>query len=72
MPGPPDERALLDLLRAGDQQAAQQVFVSYATRLLHLARERLSRRLARRVDPEAVLYQKRRTANADLKGKTGS
>jgi RNA polymerase sigma-70 factor (ECF subfamily) len=61
MPEPPDERALLDLLRAGDQQAARQVFVTYATRLLHLARERLSRRLARRVDPEDIVQSVFRT-----------
>jgi RNA polymerase sigma factor (sigma-70 family) len=61
MPLPPDEQAFLDLLRAGDQQAARKVFHAYVNRLLHLARERLSQRLARRIDPEDVVQSAFRT-----------
>src|SRR5262245_6060801 len=41
--------------RAGDQQAAGELFRRYAERLLALARTRLSARLARHVDPEDVV-----------------
>jgi RNA polymerase sigma factor (sigma-70 family) len=50
-----DERTYLDSLRAGDQRAAQKVFLTYVERLLHLIRGRLSQWLARRVDPEDIL-----------------
>jgi RNA polymerase sigma-70 factor (ECF subfamily) len=61
MPGQPDERALLELLRAGDQSAAKQVFNAYVRSLLQLARSHLSQRLARRVDPEDIVQSVFRT-----------
>jgi RNA polymerase sigma-70 factor (ECF subfamily) len=61
MPGSDDERALLELLRAGDQGAAHQVFQAYVRSLLNLARWHLSQRLARRVDPEDVVQSVFRT-----------
>ncbi len=61
MPGPSDPQTLLSLLRAGDEKAAQQVFDAYVDSLLHLARRRLSRRLARRVDPEDIVQSVFRT-----------
>jgi RNA polymerase sigma-70 factor, ECF subfamily len=42
-------------LRAGDADAAAQVFRRFADRLIALARSRLSRRLRAKVDPEDVL-----------------
>jgi len=42
-------------LRAGDEQAARQVFQQYAGRLIALARSRLGSQLRRKVDPEDVL-----------------
>lgn len=60
----PVDRAILmtnqsaDLMmrwRDGDQQAARELFLRYAERLLALARSRLSAKLARHVDPEDVV-----------------
>jgi RNA polymerase sigma-70 factor (ECF subfamily) len=61
MPGTPDERVLLDLLRKGDEDAARQLFNAYAERLLSLARWRISQRMARRVDPEDIVQSVFRT-----------
>jgi DNA-directed RNA polymerase specialized sigma24 family protein len=46
---------LLARWRDGDQRAADELFQRYAERLLSLARSRLSRQLARRIDPEDVV-----------------
>lgn len=46
---------LLDAWRRGDQTAAQILFLRFQARLLALVRSRLSRRLARRTDPEDVV-----------------
>jgi RNA polymerase sigma-70 factor (ECF subfamily) len=52
----PDSSAqLVARWRTGDQQAATLLWQRYAQRLLALARRRLSRKLARRVDPEDVV-----------------
>jgi RNA polymerase sigma-70 factor (ECF subfamily) len=52
----PDSSAqLVARWRAGDQQAATLLWQRYAQRLLALARRRLSRKLARHVDPEDVV-----------------
>jgi len=61
MPGSPDERVLLDLLRKGDEEAYRNLFNAYAERLLGLARWRISQRMARRVDPEDILQSVFRT-----------
>src|SRR5262245_58226487 len=61
MAAPQDERELLELLRAGDEKAAREVFHAYANRLLALARSRISQRLARRIDPEDILQSVFRT-----------
>jgi RNA polymerase sigma factor (sigma-70 family) len=42
--------------RAGDQEAAAELFRRYVDRLIALARSRLSAKLARRVDPEDVVH----------------
>ena len=46
---------LLARWRAGDQGAADELFGRYTTRLIALARRRLSTKLARRVDAEDVV-----------------
>src|SRR4051794_29396276 len=46
---------LLARYRNGDGTAAEELFARYAERLTRLARSRLSRRLAARVDAEDVL-----------------
>lgn len=46
--------ALMDRLRAGDAGAAQQVFQTFARRLIVLARRHLDARLRQKVDPEDV------------------
>jgi len=56
---------LLARWRGGDQQAAAELFHRYATRLVALARSHLSRRLARRVDPEDVVQSVYRCFFAD-------
>jgi RNA polymerase sigma-70 factor (ECF subfamily) len=53
---PADSAAeLVARLRAGDADAAQEVFSRYVDRLVSLARSRLSSRLAQRLDPEDVV-----------------
>lgn len=49
------EAQLVDKVRAGDQDAARQIYDRYLERLLALAQRRLSQRFASRVDPEDVL-----------------
>jgi RNA polymerase sigma-70 factor (ECF subfamily) len=61
MPASPDDKALVELLRAGDENAARQIFTAYVNRLLPLARARISQRLARRVDPEDIVQSAFRT-----------
>jgi RNA polymerase sigma-70 factor, ECF subfamily len=46
---------LLDRLRRGDQDAAQQIFHRFARRLIGLARTRLSPAVRQKVDPEDVM-----------------
>lgn len=53
---PADEsRNLADRWRRGDQQAAQELCLRYAKRLIALARRRLPASLSPRVDPEDVV-----------------
>jgi RNA polymerase sigma-70 factor (ECF subfamily) len=61
MPTPAEEENLVELLRAGDERAASELFHTYAARLVSLARWRLSERLARRIDPEDVVQSVFRT-----------
>lgn len=61
MAGSPNEQRLLELLQAGDEKVAEQIFNSYAGRLLELARQRISQPLARRIDPEDVVQSVFRT-----------
>jgi RNA polymerase sigma-70 factor (ECF subfamily) len=53
--------------RAGDQTAAAELFQRYASRLIALARSRLSSRLAQRVDPEDVVQSAYRSFFGDAK-----
>lgn len=55
------DRSLLRLYQAGDQNAARELFDRYVERLLALARRRISQRLASRVDPEDVVQSVFRT-----------
>jgi RNA polymerase sigma-70 factor (ECF subfamily) len=58
----PEDGWLLDLWRcAGDEDAARLIVERYVDRLVALARQRLSPRLARRFDPEDVLQSVFRT-----------
>jgi RNA polymerase sigma-70 factor (ECF subfamily) len=61
MPEAPREDALLKLWRAGDQEAARQLFDRYVTQLVALARRRISQRLASRVDAEDIVQSVFRT-----------
>jgi RNA polymerase sigma-70 factor (ECF subfamily) len=56
---------LLARWRQGDQQAASELFRRYADRLVALAKSRLSRKMAQRVDPEDVVQSVYRTFFAD-------
>jgi RNA polymerase sigma-70 factor (ECF subfamily) len=47
---------LVERWRQGDQGAAAELFQRYATRLVALARSRLSDRLSRHMDPEDVVH----------------
>jgi RNA polymerase sigma-70 factor (ECF subfamily) len=55
MPDTLQTRNLLNRWRAGDEDAARQLFAFYVDRLLSLARQRIGQRLASRVDPEDVI-----------------
>jgi len=57
----PEDRALLDLWRAGDEQAARKLFDCHVDRLVALARRRISQRMAGRIDPEDVVQSVFRT-----------
>jgi RNA polymerase sigma-70 factor (ECF subfamily) len=61
MPDTLQVRALLTRWRAGDEDAARQLFQLYVDRLINLARQRISQRLASRVDPEDVVQSVFRT-----------
>jgi RNA polymerase sigma-70 factor (ECF subfamily) len=63
----PQERDLVDLWRAGDEQAARQLFDNYVDRLVALARRRISQRLASRLDPEDIVQSVFRTFFGRLK-----
>jgi RNA polymerase sigma-70 factor (ECF subfamily) len=67
MPTPPEEQALIDLWRKGDQDAARQIVERYIDRLLVLARRRISQRLASRVDAEDIVQSVFRTFFVRLK-----
>ena len=51
----PESVELLKRYRDGDEQAASEIFDRYVVRLMGLARNRLSAKLARRIDPEDVV-----------------
>ena len=53
--------------RAGDQQAATELFSRYANRLIALARKRLSDKLAGHIDPEDVVQSVYRSFFADAR-----
>jgi RNA polymerase sigma-70 factor (ECF subfamily) len=55
------DRTLLQLFRQGSQAAAQELYERYVDRLIPLARNRLSGRLARRVDAQDVVQSVFRT-----------
>src|SRR5262245_12276889 len=61
MPETLQVRALLNRWRAGDEEAARQLFQLYVDRLVALARQRISQRLASRVDAEDVVQSVFRT-----------
>jgi RNA polymerase sigma-70 factor (ECF subfamily) len=67
MPDSPEDRVLVERWRAGDQDAARQLFDVYVDRLVVLARKRISQRLASRVDPEDVVQSVFRTFFGRLK-----
>jgi RNA polymerase sigma-70 factor (ECF subfamily) len=52
---------LVQRWRAGDERAAEQLFARYGQRLVHLAEQHLSRRLAGRMDGEDVVQSVFRT-----------
>jgi len=61
MPASPEEQALINLWRQGDEDAARQIVERYIDRLLLLARRRISQRLASRVDAEDIVQSVFRT-----------
>jgi RNA polymerase sigma-70 factor (ECF subfamily) len=67
MPASPEEQILIDLWRQGDENAARQIVDRYLDRLLHLARGRISQRLASRVDAEDIVQSVFRTFFVRLK-----
>jgi RNA polymerase sigma-70 factor (ECF subfamily) len=55
------DRTLLQLFRQGSEEAARELYERYVDRLIPLARQRLSDRLARRVDAQDVVQSVFRT-----------
>ena len=55
------DRDCVDLWRAGDQNAARQLFDRYVDQLVGLARRRISQRLASRIDAEDIVQSVFRT-----------
>lgn len=51
----PTSKELLSRFRGGQSRAADEIFDRYVRRLIELARQRISPKLARRVDPEDVV-----------------
>jgi RNA polymerase sigma-70 factor (ECF subfamily) len=58
---------LVERWRAGDKQAATQLFERYADRLIALARSRLPPKLSQRVDPEDVVQSVYRSFFAETR-----
>jgi RNA polymerase sigma-70 factor (ECF subfamily) len=56
-----DQPVEIDKVRAGNEDAARQLFDQYAERLVALAKRRISQRLSGRVDPEDVVQSVFRT-----------
>jgi RNA polymerase sigma-70 factor (ECF subfamily) len=67
MPDPLQSRELVAQWRAGNQDAARQLFDRYVDRLVALARRRIGSRLASRVDPEDVVQSVFRTVFGRLR-----
>jgi len=67
MPEPAGDWLLVELTRAGDQEAARKLFDEYVERLVALARRHISQRLASRIDPEDVVQSVFRTFFGRLK-----
>lgn len=61
MGGLSEDQQLVERCRAGDQLAAKVLFDRFVERLLHLARRRISQRLASRVDAEDIVQSVFRT-----------
>jgi RNA polymerase sigma-70 factor (ECF subfamily) len=61
MPETTPDQALLDRWRAGDKEAARELYERYVERLLVLAGKRISERLGCRIDPEDVVQSVFRT-----------
>jgi RNA polymerase sigma-70 factor (ECF subfamily) len=62
-----DVRQLVERCRAGDNEAARQLFAQYVDRLVAVARRRLSTPLQGRVDPEDIVQSVFRTFFGRLK-----
>lgn len=67
MPPTIEDQVLIELWRQGDESAARQIFDQYVDRLLAFARQRISQRLASRVDPEDIIQSVFRTFFGRLK-----
>lgn len=50
-----ESQKLLQRIRTGDERAAEELLDRFADRLIALARGRLSKKMARRVDPEDIV-----------------
>lgn len=61
MPESPRDDSLIKRWRAGDQEAARQLFDRHVEALMNLARSRISQRFASRVDAEDVVQSVFRT-----------
>jgi len=57
----PDDRELIAAFKAGSESAATELFDRYCEKLMRLARKRIGKRMASRIDPEDVLQSAFRT-----------
>ena len=63
-----DSADLVERYAAGDQDAADAIFARYLSRLMHLARARMSAKLKTRIDPEDVVMSAYRSFFRVIRG----
>ena len=61
-----ETRGVFERIQSGDEDAAREVFDRYLTRLVALARSRLSEKLARKVDADLIVMASHKPSFSDI------